>query len=83
MYCEKGNGYVKEQKPKEAIKFYKKAAKSWENLIIFDKNNNYPAYEQKRTEIEKNRGNWIKKKKIANKQGGSGEDDEDAKLKEQ
>ena len=53
MYCEKANGFVKEQKSEEAIKFYKKAAKSWENLIKFDENNNHPAYEQKKTEIKK------------------------------
>ena len=25
MYCEKANGFVKEQKPEEAVKFYKKS----------------------------------------------------------
>ena len=85
MYCEKANGFVKEKKAEEAIKFYKKAAKSLENLIKFDENKyNHPAYQQKKTEIEKKIEEIeSKKKKIANKEGGGGEDDEDAKLKEQ
>ena len=57
MYCEKANGFVKQQKPEEAVKFYKKSKQN-QNLIIFDENKyNHPAYEQKKTEIEKNRGN--------------------------
>ena len=54
MYCEKANGFVKEQKSEEAVKFYKKAAKSLENLIKFDENKyNHLIYQQKKTEIEK------------------------------
>ena len=85
MYCEKANGFVKEKKAEEAIKFYKKAVNSLESLIKFDENKyNHPAYEQKKAEIEKKIEEIeSKKKKIANKEGGGGEDDEDAKLKEQ
>ncbi len=85
MFCEKASGYLKEEKNEDAVKFFKKAKTSLENLIKFDENKyNHPVYEQKKAEIEKKIEELeSKKKKIANKEGGSGEDDEDAKLKEQ
>ena len=86
MFCEKANNFVKEEKPEEAVKFFKKAKTSLENLLKFDENKyNHPVYEQKKKEIEKKIEEIeSKKKKIANKEGGGGDDnDEDAKLKEQ
>jgi vacuolar protein-sorting-associated protein 4 len=86
MFCEKANNFVKEEKPEEAVKFFKKAKISLESLLKFDENKyNHPVYEQKKKEIEKKIEELeSKKKKIANKEGGDGDDnDEDAKLKEQ
>ena len=85
MYCEKAAAFLKEEKNDDAVKFYKKAKTSLENLIKFDENKyNHPVYEQKKKEIEKKMEELeSKKKKVANKEGGGGEDDEDAKLKEQ
>ena len=86
MFCEKANNFVKEEKPEEAVKFFKKAKTSLESLLKFDENKyNHPVYEQKKKEIEKKIEEIeSKKKKIANKEGGGGDDnDEDAKLKEQ
>ena len=86
MFCEKANNFVKEEKPEEAVKFFKKAKTSLESLLKFDENKyNHPVYEQKKKEIEKKIEELeSKKKKIANKEGGDGDDnDEDAKLKEQ
>ena len=86
MYCEKASGFIKDEKPEEAVKFYKKAKISLDNLLKFDENKyNHPVYEQKKQEIEKKIEELeSKKKKVANKEGGGGdENDEDAKLKEQ
>jgi vacuolar protein-sorting-associated protein 4 len=86
MYCEKALGFIKDEKPEEAVKFYKKAKISLDNLLKFDENKyNHPVYEQKKQEIEKKIEELeSKKKKVANKEGGGGdENDEDAKLKEQ
>ena len=86
MYCEKALGFIKDEKPEEAVKFYKKAKISLDNLLKFDENKyNHPVYEQKKQEIEKKIEELeSKKKKVANKEGGGGDDhDEDAKLKEQ
>ena len=86
MFCEKANNFVKEEKPEEAVKFFKKAKTSLGSLLKFDENKyNHPVYEQKKKEIEKKIEELeSKKKKIANKEGGDGDDnDEDAKLKEQ
>jgi vacuolar protein-sorting-associated protein 4 len=85
MFCEKAAAFLKEEKNDEAVKFYKKANKTLESLLKFDENKyNHPVYEQKKQEIEKKIQELeSKKKKVANKEGGDGEDDEDAKLKEQ
>ena len=86
MFCEKAAGFLKEEKNDDAVKFYKKAKTSLENLLKFDENKyNHPVYEQKKQEIEKKIEELeSKKKKVANKEGGGGgDDDEDAKLKEQ
>ena len=86
MFCEKAAACLKEEKNDDAVKFYKKAKTSLESLLKFDENKyNHPVYEQKKQEIEKKLDELeSKKKKVANKEGGgSGEDDEDAKLKEQ
>jgi vacuolar protein-sorting-associated protein 4 len=86
MFCEKAAACLKEEKNDDAVKFYKKAKTSLESLLKFDENKyNHPVYEQKKQEIEKKLEELeSKKKKVANKEGGgSGEDDEDAKLKEQ
>ena len=87
MFCEKANAFVKEEKPEDACKFFKKAKVSLENLLKFDENKyNHPVYEQKKAEIEKKIEELeSKKKKVANKEGGGGGDDndEDAKLKQQ
>ena len=85
MFCEKAAAFLKEEKNDEAVKFYKKANKTLESLLKFDENKyNHPVYEQKKQEIEKKLEELeSKKKKVANKEGGDGEDDEDAKLKEQ
>lgn len=86
MFCEKANGYEKEEKFEDATKFFKKAKTSLENLLKFDENKyNHPVYEQKKQEIEKKIEDLEKKKKkVANAEGGDGKgDDEDAKLKEQ
>ena len=85
MFCEKAAACLKEEKNDDAVKFYKKAKTSLESLLKFDENKyNHPVYEQKKQEIEKKIEELeSKKKKIANKEGGEGEDDEDAKLKEQ
>ena len=85
MFCEKAAACLKEDKKDEAVRFYKKAKTSLESLLKFDENKyNHPVYEQKKQEIEdKLKELESKKKKVANKEGGDGEDDEDAKLKEQ
>ena len=85
MFCEKANSFLKEKKHEEAIKFYLKALDSLRSLIKYDENKyNHPTYEQKKAEIKKKiKEIESKTKKIANKEGGGGEDDEDAKLKEQ
>jgi len=85
MFCEKAAAFLKEEKNDEAVKFYKKANKTLESLLKFDENKyNHPVYKQKKQEIEKKIQELeSKKKKVANKEGGDGEDDEDAKLKEQ
>ena len=87
MFCEKANGFEKEQKWEDAAKFYGKAKKTLENLIKFDENKyNHPVYEQKLNEVSKQIEELEKKKKkVASAEGGDGKggDDEDAKLKEQ
>ena len=53
------------------------------NPYIFDENKcNHPFFEQKKGEIKKIRRNRTEKKEIANRQGGGGKDDENAKLEE-
>jgi len=43
MFCEKANNFVKEEKPEEAVKFFKKAKTSLESLLKFDENKyNHP-----------------------------------------
>ena len=87
MFCEKANGFEKEQKWEDAVKFYNKAKKTLECLIKFDENKyNHPVYEQKLADVKKQIEELEKKKKkVANAEGGDGKggDDEDAKLKEQ
>ena len=84
MFCDKAKACLDEQKFEDAVKFYKKAKTSLESLIKFDENKyNHPVYENKKKEVEKKIEELeSKKKKVANKEGG-GEDDEDAKLKDQ
>ena len=87
MFCEKANGFEKEQTWEDAVKFYNKAKSSLECLIKFDENKyNHPVYEQKLADVKKQIEELEKKKKkVASTEGGEGKggDDEDAKLKEQ
>ena len=85
MYIDKAASCLKEDKNEEAIKFYKKAVISMENLIKFDENKyNKPVWEENKKKVEKKIEELeSKKKKVANKEGGGGEDNEDEKLKQQ
>jgi vacuolar protein-sorting-associated protein 4 len=86
MLCDKAAGFLKEEKFEEAVRFYKKAKTSLENLIKFDENKyNIPVYEGKKKEVEKKIEELeSKKKKVAAKEGGGGnENDEDKALKDQ
>ena len=84
MFCDKAAGCLKEDKNEEAVKFYKKAITSIENLIKYDENKyNKPVYEENKKKVEKKIEEIeSKKKKIANKEGGDGNSEDDA-LKKQ
>ena len=84
MFCDKAAGCLKEDKNEEAVKFYKKAITSIENLIKYDENKyNKPVYEENKKKVEKKKEEIeSKKKKIANKEGGDGNSEDDA-LKKQ
>ena len=54
MYVDKAAGFLKEEKYEEAVKFYKKAIISIDNLIKFDENKyNKPVYEENKKKVEK------------------------------
>ena len=65
MFCDKAASCLKEEKYEDAVKFYKKAITSIDNLIKFDENKyNKPVYEENKKKVEKkNRRVGIQKEK--------------------
>lgn len=68
MFCDKAASCLKEEKYEDAVKFYKKAITSIDNLIKFDENKyNKPVYEENKKKSKKIEELESKKKKSQQK----------------